>query len=347
MSSIFHRYLIISLLAISTTIVYAETPSKPDPNEPSVFLKSLNSSTDSSKPTPINTPVLKNEASSTQLQELQNTQLHLQDALIVLERESNQLQSNLSVLTEKLSKISPLPQQTPEQTEKIEQLRAEHQQIQNALMELRQQEVTLQTRISALSQQLIQLREAAKPASSAIVVPNKISAAPVEISPITPSANVTTTPTQIAVTTTSSPALQTTVTVPTAPTKPTKALTTQQDPTTMLRIGVGFIVLALLLLGFLLWPRKKEKKTPFENTASKTHEEFAEEEENIDLEEEYDFMGEDEAIPTRLNLARGYIEMEKYSDARKALELVFEKGDELQIEEAKNLLRQIEEAENA
>lgn len=68
-------------------------------------------------------------------------------------------------------------------------------------------------------------------------------------------------------------------------------------------------------------------------------------EDEMETEEEYDFMNSEEAVPVKLDLARAYLDMGQYSSAREALETVIEKGNEEQQMEAKTLLSQIEQIE--
>ncbi len=56
---------------------------------------------------------------------------------------------------------------------------------------------------------------------------------------------------------------------------------------------------------------------------------------------DYDFMGSDESIPSKLDLARTYIDMGDTNDAKKYLQEVIELGNPEQQQEAKNLLTRI------
>jgi len=127
-----------------------------------------------------------------------------------------------------------------------------------------------------------------------------------------------------------------------------------QDPALMLRIGGGFVALALLLLIILFWPRTQRQKMSHQtfNPVSDTLETVINplpqptstvtDEEKIEAAAEYDFMGTDAAIPTHLDLARAYIEMGKLVEARAALKPILIKGDAAQRQEALNLLGRIE-----
>lgn len=133
----------------------------------------------------------------------------------------------------------------------------------------------------------------------------------------------------------------------------TKLMHWAEDPAILLRVGGGFIVLALLLLIGLLWPKtKKIKRQPnprplepsVNNSAVQTQaiiENTYAAVKDPDISAEYDFMSSDDAIPIRLDLARAYLEMGKYQEAREAIDPVFERGNNSQHEEAKHVLRQI------
>ncbi len=133
----------------------------------------------------------------------------------------------------------------------------------------------------------------------------------------------------------------------------TKVQAWLQDPVMMLRIGGGFISIALLLLILLFWPKSQRKNSrqaladtdqpPLNSDYKSTDHPSLEE--AADITSEYDFMNTDAAIPTRLDLARGYLEMEKYADARAAIQPVLTNGDELQKQEARALLEKINQAD--
>ena len=55
---------------------------------------------------------------------------------------------------------------------------------------------------------------------------------------------------------------------------------------------------------------------------------------SVDIESEYDFMGTNEAIPAKLDLARSYIAMNDFVQAKQILKTVIEKGDDAQRAEA-------------
>ncbi len=59
-----------------------------------------------------------------------------------------------------------------------------------------------------------------------------------------------------------------------------------------------------------------------------------------DTQGEYDYMGSEESIPAKLNLARAYIKMEDYEQAETLLREVIKKGSKQQQQEAQVLLDQ-------
>ncbi len=61
----------------------------------------------------------------------------------------------------------------------------------------------------------------------------------------------------------------------------------------------------------------------------------------LEQDSDYDFMGSDESIPSKLDLARTYIDMGDIKDAKKFLQEVIELGNPEQQQEARDLLAQI------
>ena len=57
--------------------------------------------------------------------------------------------------------------------------------------------------------------------------------------------------------------------------------------------------------------------------------------------EEYDFMGSQEAVPARFNLAEAYMQMREFQQARRVLEGILEQGDSDQRQKASALLTQL------
>lgn len=89
---------------------------------------------------------------------------------------------------------------------------------------------------------------------------------------------------------------------------------------------VSAAVIVLLLLIWAVWPRgKKVVKTAAED----------------DTKVEYDYMGSNESIPAKLNLARTYVAMEDFAAARKVLDEVAQLGtseQQAQAEEMRKVL---------
>lgn len=93
-----------------------------------------------------------------------------------------------------------------------------------------------------------------------------------------------------------------------------------------LKYAIYAILLALITL-ILMMMRRKPQLAPA-TTATQENS------------EEYDFMGTNEAIPAKLDLARAYIAMEDYAAANTVLEEVMQKGEASQRQEAQELLQQ-------
>ncbi len=101
------------------------------------------------------------------------------------------------------------------------------------------------------------------------------------------------------------------------------------------------IMVLLVVVVFMLIPRKRngyqvEAVTEVVGSPATTNDS----DEN-DTKDEYDFMGSDEAIPARLDLARAYIAMEDYKAAQQVLVLVTSKGNSEQQIEAQKMLDKI------
>lgn len=103
-----------------------------------------------------------------------------------------------------------------------------------------------------------------------------------------------------------------------------------------------FIFLVIAALAFFAVSRIKPRKkieTPIAITAVAAPgvAEVAVASEN-DTEAEYDYLGSNEAIPAKLDLARAYIAMEDFENARKVLDEVISVGNKHQQQEARSLL---------
>ncbi len=133
-----------------------------------------------------------------------------------------------------------------------------------------------------------------------------------------------------------------------------------KNPAFMLRLGIGFIAAALLLLIALFWPKRKSReqenieevgqakdseRASVESTETNVSATVEQSGLDADLMNEYDFLNSDTAIPIRLDLARAYIQMGRYQEARDAIEPVFTKGNDAEHQEAQELLQQITYAE--
>ncbi|MBT4885229.1 MAG: hypothetical protein HON55_03645 [Legionellales bacterium] len=92
-------------------------------------------------------------------------------------------------------------------------------------------------------------------------------------------------------------------------------------------IGLALSI-GLLLFGFVL-----------ESRSSNSRHATVDNEEMLDLDEnEYDYIGSEEAIPAKLNLARAYCDMGLSDKARKVLTEITARGDTKQREIARNML---------
>lgn len=104
------------------------------------------------------------------------------------------------------------------------------------------------------------------------------------------------------------------------------------------------ILVLLLIVIMMLIPRRGGYKlqTVAEGAGRSSH--AANESDENDTKDEYDFMNTDEAIPAKLDLARAYMAMEDYKSARKVLDQVSKNGSEQQKAEAKSMLDKIPRA---
>ncbi|WP_423063830.1 FimV/HubP family polar landmark protein [Candidiatus Paracoxiella cheracis] len=105
---------------------------------------------------------------------------------------------------------------------------------------------------------------------------------------------------------------------------------------TGLKAIISGVVILIILLLWAIWPRnnkKKKQKTANRNSKSGDH---------LDgTEAEYDYMGSEEGVPAKLDLARTYIAMEDYDTARKVLAEVNKHGDQSHKEQAQAMLDEI------
>lgn len=120
-----------------------------------------------------------------------------------------------------------------------------------------------------------------------------------------------------------------------------------EDPLQLLRIGGGLVGFALLMLLVALWPRRRRMPPSQQDPSDMNRSASNMVGDPQVLDDEYDFMNSEDALPVRFDLARVYLEMGKYQQAKEALTLVFEKGTPEQITEASSLLRQIQEMQQS
>lgn len=105
--------------------------------------------------------------------------------------------------------------------------------------------------------------------------------------------------------------------------------------------GISFIFIGL---GFLMGRTgRRQAKQPVSNANEPNLASVVSEAaEDVDTKAEYDFMATEEAIPAMLDLARSYVAMDNFLEAKTVLEEVVKRGDAAQSEEAQDLLNIIE-----
>jgi FimV-like protein len=110
------------------------------------------------------------------------------------------------------------------------------------------------------------------------------------------------------------------------------------NPLLDIKLGIGLVILALLLLIWFLWPS---------NISADRVESYKRRRDRLtlngdaDITDEYDFMNSAEGVPAQLDLARSYIAMGDHPSAQSILQTLLEKGDVNQQNEARVLLKQI------
>ncbi|MBW5802431.1 hypothetical protein FIV31_01790 [Coxiella endosymbiont of Ornithodoros amblus] len=100
------------------------------------------------------------------------------------------------------------------------------------------------------------------------------------------------------------------------------------------RAAIAGMFIALLLMLWALWPRKRKNQKNRRVLDDQPAIGGADE-------SEYDYMGSSESIPAKINLARTYIAMEDPVSARKMLKQVSKQGNEEQRQEADELLKSL------
>ena len=89
------------------------------------------------------------------------------------------------------------------------------------------------------------------------------------------------------------------------------------------------IFMTILVLGLIVENRPKYRQRSSEYLSEEIIE---------NPNDEYDFMGSEEGIPAKMNLARAYFDMGLPEKARKVLTDIAAKGDSSQKEEARSML---------
>lgn len=125
---------------------------------------------------------------------------------------------------------------------------------------------------------------------------------------------------------------------------PTKSVSTsavnaaKHNLTSLLEVKLGgaLVVFGLLMLTWLLWNNRRSNLVVA--TVERTEPAFNN---NMDGDDEYNFMASKEAIPAKLNLARAYQEMGDLQSAIEVLEEVIKEGNSAQNQEAQRMLHKI------
>ncbi|MEE2770106.1 MAG: FimV/HubP family polar landmark protein [Pseudomonadota bacterium] len=100
---------------------------------------------------------------------------------------------------------------------------------------------------------------------------------------------------------------------------------------------ISGLVVFLVLAGCLeRQPKQRKQMVPKKNKQSKLPEIKREHQD-----EEYDFMGSQEAVPARFNLAEAYMQMREFRQAKRVLEGILDQGDSDQRQKASALLSQL------
>jgi FimV-like protein len=111
-------------------------------------------------------------------------------------------------------------------------------------------------------------------------------------------------------------------------------------------MGGIFTLIILTFIWFL--SRKRSLKTAHQKAQSKAviaigSQELISPVFSAHEEGEYDYLGSDESVPSRLDLARMYTEMSDFLAAEEVLKTVMAQGDEKQCSDAEKLLKEIKE----
>ena len=108
-----------------------------------------------------------------------------------------------------------------------------------------------------------------------------------------------------------------------------QAQSTAQQQSNIYRYVIAAMIAVILLVIILLivFIKRSKKQTIIQHEPEQ--------------DSDYDFMGSDESIPSKLDLARTYIDMGDTKDAKNVLQEIIELGNAEQQQEAKDLLAQI------
>lgn len=96
------------------------------------------------------------------------------------------------------------------------------------------------------------------------------------------------------------------------------------------------ILLLLVILYFILMPKKT-----FSTVSVASPQEIDNAPDDQDTEQEYDFMGSKEGVPAKIDLARAYVAMQDYQQAKQVLDDVLTKGNNEQRQAAQIILDSI------
>lgn len=97
----------------------------------------------------------------------------------------------------------------------------------------------------------------------------------------------------------------------------------------------------LLLLLALTWAKLLRNRQVQMVTENPSQDGASVSDDDKDLEDEYDFINSAEGIPAKLDLARAYIDMDDIESAKDVLKEVIDRGNSLQVQQAKQLLSHI------
>lgn len=106
-------------------------------------------------------------------------------------------------------------------------------------------------------------------------------------------------------------------------------------------IPMAFVsaTLAILLLYSVSQMHEGRQRQRVQRIAEVIPPKYTEDEDDEDLKDEYDFMGSNEGIPAKLDLARAYIDMQDHVAAKQVLQEILSQGDSAQQAAAQALLK--------